>query len=114
GRGHASMLGMVVSTGVGGGLILDGKLISGASGNAGHIGHIVVDPADGPRCGCGGRGCVEAIARGPALVQWAQSEGWRPEQKDATAKDLAGDAALGHAIAMAAMRRAGHALGVAI
>jgi glucokinase len=114
GRGRRNVLGMVVSTGVGGGLVLDGRLVEGASGNAGHIGHVVVDPDAGPECGCGGHGCLEAIARGPALVQWAQAEGWRPEQKDATAKDLAGDAALGHAVATAAMRRAGQALGVAI
>ncbi|MGV9776421.1 ROK family protein, partial [Streptosporangium sp. NPDC003464] len=61
GRGSANMLGMVVSTGVGGGLILGGRLIDGASGNAGHIGHIVVDPG-GPVCGCGGRGCLEEAA----------------------------------------------------
>jgi glucokinase len=114
GRGRRNVLGMVVSTGVGGGLVLDGRLVQGASGNAGHVGHIVVDPDTGPECSCGGRGCVEAIARGPALVQWAQAEDWRPEQKDASAKDLAGDAALGHPVATAAMRRAGHALGVAI
>ncbi|MBO0836691.1 MAG: ROK family protein, partial [Actinobacteria bacterium] len=59
-------------------------------------------------------GCLEAIARGPALVKWAQREGWRPDQQDATAKDLAGDGALGHGVAIAAMRRAGRALGVAI
>jgi glucokinase len=114
GRGHANMLGMVVSTGVGGGLVLDGRLINGASGNAGHIGHIVVDPEDGPVCGCGGRGCVEGIARGPALVQWAQARGWRPGQRDASAKDLADDAAHGHPVGLAAMRRAGRALGIAI
>ena len=114
GRGVANMLGMVVSTGVGGGLILDGKLIEGASGNAGHIGHVVVDPEDGPICGCGGRGCLEGIARGPALVSWAQQQGWRPDRADATAKDLADDAALGHSVGLAAMRRAGRALGIAI
>jgi glucokinase len=114
GRGRDNVLGMVVSTGVGGGLILDGTLIEGASGNAGHIGHVVVDPDTGPDCGCGGRGCLEAIARGPALVAWAQSQGWRPEQRDATAKELAGDGALGHPIGLAAMRRAGRALGIAI
>jgi glucokinase len=114
GRGRDNVLGMVVSTGVGGGLVLDGQLIRGASGNAGHIGHVVVDPENGPLCGCGGRGCAEAIARGPALVTWAQAEGWRPDQKDATAKDLAGDGALGHPIGLAAMRRAGRALGIAI
>jgi glucokinase len=114
GRGHDNVLGMVVSTGVGGGLVLDGQLIRGASGNAGHIGHVVVDPETGPLCVCGGRGCAEAIARGPALVTWAQAEGWRPDQQDATAKDLAADGALGHPIGLAAMRRAGRALGIAI
>jgi glucokinase len=114
GRGRDNVLGMVVSTGVGGGLILDGRLIEGASGNAGHIGHVVVDPETGPICGCGGRGCLEAIARGPGLVTWAQSQGWRPDQADATAKDLAGDGALGHPVGIAAMRRAGRALGIAI
>jgi glucokinase len=114
GRGLDNVLGMVVSTGVGGGLILDSRVIEGASGNAGHIGHVVVDPEDGPACACGGRGCLEAIARGPALVAWAQREGWRPGQPHATAKDLADDAAQGHPIGLAAMRRAGRALGIAI
>lgn len=114
GRGRRNVLGMVVSTGVGGGLVLDDRLVEGASGNAGHIGHVVVDPDTGPECACGGRGCLEAIARGPALVQWAQAEGWRPDKADATAKDLAGDGAAGHQIATAAMKRAGRALGIAI
>jgi glucokinase len=114
GRGRDNVLGMVVSTGVGGGLVLDGRLVEGASGNAGHIGHVVVDPDTGPVCECGGRGCLEAIARGPSLVAWAQAEGWRPEQKGATAKELADDAALGHPVGQAAMQRAGRALGIAI
>jgi glucokinase len=113
GRGRDTMLGIVVSTGVGGGLVLDGRLINGATGNAGHIGHVVADP-DGPPCVCGGQGCVEAIARGPALAAWAQAQGWRPGQPQVTAKDLADDAAQGHSIGLAAMRRAGTALGVAI
>ena len=113
GRGRTTMLGIVVSTGVGGGLVLDGRLINGATGNAGHIGHVVVDP-EGPPCVCGGQGCVEAIARGPALAAWAQAQGWRPGQPQVTAKDLADDAAQGHPIGLKAMRRAGHALGIAI
>ena len=68
GRGSDNMLGMVVSTGVGGGIILDGQLRHGQSGNAGHVGHIVVWP-NGPRCGCGGRGCVEAVASGSGLAR---------------------------------------------
>jgi glucokinase len=113
-QGAANVLGMVVSTGVGGGLILDGRIATGASGNAGHIGHVVVEPRDGPLCGCGGHGCLEAVARGPGLAAWARGQGWRPGQPDATAKDLAGDAARGHPVALAAMRRAGRALGLAI
>jgi glucokinase len=114
GRGWRNVLGMVVSTGVGGGLILNNHLIAGASGNAGHVGHVVVDPEDGPECVCGGRGCLEAIARGPALAAWAQEQGWRSDQPGMTAKDLAGDAAQGHPVGLAAMRRAGRALGIAI
>lgn len=114
GRGRDNVLGMVVSTGVGGGLILDSRVINGASGNAGHIGHVVVDPGDGPLCACGARGCLEGIARGPALVAWAQGEGWRQGQPDATARDLADDGAHGHPVGVAAMRRAGRALGIAI
>jgi glucokinase len=111
GRGRSNVLGMVVSTGVGGGLVLGGHLVDGASGNAGHIGHVVVDPA-GPECECGGVGCLEAIARGPAIAAWARSQGWGHAK--ATARDVADDAARGHPVAVAALRRAGEALGVAI
>jgi glucokinase len=114
GRGRGNILGMVVSTGVGGGLILDGRLVEGGSGNAGHIGHVVVDPVDGPDCACGGYGCLEAIARGPALVEWAQGEGWRQGEPGVTAKDLADDGAAGHPVGRSALRRAGQALGIAI
>jgi glucokinase len=65
-RGHQNFMAMVVSTGVGGGIVLDGQLLEGASGNAGHVGHIVVEPS-GRRCACGGRGCLEAEASGPAI-----------------------------------------------
>ena len=57
---------MVVSTGVGGGIVLNGQLLDGESGNAGHIGHVIVEP-NGRRCSCGGRGCLEAEASGPAI-----------------------------------------------
>jgi glucokinase len=124
GKGSDDMLGMVVSTGVGGGLILGGRLIDGGTGNAGHIGHVVVDP-EGPPCRCGGRGCLEAIARGPGLAEWAVSKGWTPgsrpqdgglyqEAATANARRLAQDAAAGDPIASAAMVRAGRAVGIAI
>lgn len=65
--GRASYLAMVVSTGVGGGIVVDGRLLEGRTGNAGHIGHVVVVP-EGRPCGCGGRGCLEAEASGTALA----------------------------------------------
>jgi len=64
--GERSYLAMVVSTGVGGGLVVDGRLLDGIDGNAGHIGHVIVEP-EGARCGCGARGCLEAEASGPAI-----------------------------------------------
>jgi glucokinase len=100
---------MVVSTGVGGGLILDGRLRDGATGNAGHIGHIVVEP-DGPSCGCGGRGCLEAVARGPAVVAWAAERG----SPATDGRDLARLATAGDPVALAAFERAGAAVGLAV
>jgi glucokinase len=66
--GVADFIGMVVSTGVGGGIVLDGRLLDGAAGNAGHIGHVIVEP-DGHRCGCGAVGCLEAEASGTAIAR---------------------------------------------
>jgi len=65
--GCDDFLALVVSTGVGGGIVLDGRLLDGSGGNAGHIGHVVVEP-DGRRCACGGRGCLEAEASGTAIA----------------------------------------------
>ncbi|MGH9190378.1 MAG: ROK family protein [Acidimicrobiales bacterium] len=65
--GISHFVAMVVSTGVGGGIVLDGRLLDGAAGNAGHIGHVVVEP-EGRACTCGGRGCLEAEASGSAIA----------------------------------------------
>jgi glucokinase len=65
--GQENFVGMVVSTGVGGGIVLNGRLLNGGSGNAGHIGHVIVVP-DGRPCVCGGRGCLEAEASGTAIA----------------------------------------------
>jgi glucokinase len=61
-----SYLSMVVSTGIGGGLVMDGRLIDGATGNAGHVGHINV-VNNGRKCACGSYGCLEAEASGGAI-----------------------------------------------
>lgn len=66
--GVDDFIGMVVSTGVGGGIVLDGRMLDGADGNAGHIGHVVVEPG-GHECGCGARGCLEAEASGTAIAR---------------------------------------------
>lgn len=66
-RGCADYLAMVVSTGVGGGLVVDGRVLDGAAGNAGHIGHVNVVP-DGRTCACGALGCLEAEASGSAIA----------------------------------------------
>jgi glucokinase len=112
GRGAEFLLGMVVSTGVGGGLVLDGAPYDGRTGNAGHVGHVVVDPDGGP-CSCGGRGCVETIAGGPRMAQWAREQGWdAPENADA--KELADAAAAGDAIALRAFARGATAVAAMI
>ncbi|SRX92084.1 putative sugar kinase [Mycobacterium tuberculosis H37Rv] [Mycobacterium shimoidei] len=110
GQGARFMLGMVVSTGVGGGLVLDGVPYHGRTGNAGHVGHVVVDPGGEP-CRCGGRGCVETIASGPSLVRWAQANGWTGP---ADAAALAGAAAAGDGVAVRAFERGATALAATI
>lgn len=72
GRGARYLLGMIVSTGVGGGIVADGRIFHGATGNAGHIGHTIVS-AEGPRCSCGAIGCLTAYASGTGLVARARA-----------------------------------------
>lgn len=113
-RGYDNALCMVVSTGVGGGLVLGGKLRTGPSGNAGHIGHISVD-LDGDACPCGSRGCVERIASGPNIARRALEGGWRPgPDGDATAAAVASAARAGDPVAVASFERAAQALAAGI
>ena len=112
GRGAHFMLGMVVSTGIGGGLVLDGAPYDGRTGNAGHVGHVVVEP-DGAPCTCGGRGCVETIASGPHIARWARENGW-DAPPDADAKELADAANAGDPVALRAFRRGATAVAATI
>lgn len=107
--GVPDVLSLVVSTGIGGGLVLGGKIVAGASGNAGHIGHIVVPGSTTP-CACGGIGCVETVSSGPSAVRWARELGWT----GSTGTELAADAAAGEPVAITSLQRAGVALGHAI
>ncbi|MER5370312.1 ROK family protein [Streptomyces sp. NPDC002722] len=113
-RGYDNALCMVVSTGVGGGLVLGGKLHPGPTGNAGHIGHVCVD-LDGDPCPCGSRGCVERIASGPNIARRALEAGWRPgPDGDASAAAVAAAARAGDRIAVASFERAAQALAAGI
>lgn len=109
GRGARFLLGIVVSTGVGGGLVLDGGPYHGRTGNAGHVGHVVVEP-DGQPCTCGGRGCVETVAAGPSMTRWAQANGWSGD--DAVA--LTESATAGNPLALRAFRCGAQALAAMI
>ncbi|MGP3981734.1 ROK family protein [Streptomyces sp. KR80] len=113
-RGRANALCMVVSTGVGGGLVLNGRPHPGPTGNAGHIGHISVD-LDGDLCPCGARGCVERIASGPNIARRAHEGGWRPgPDGDSTAVAVARSARAGDPVARASFERAAQALAAGI
>ncbi len=113
-RGFENALCMVVSTGVGGGLVLGGRLHTGRTGNAGHIGHITVD-LDGSVCPCGAPGCVEGLASGTAIAAHAQAAGWSaPPGVAPTAAAVADAARAGDPRAQWAYERAAQALAAAI
>ncbi|MYK17192.1 ROK family protein, partial [Candidatus Poribacteria bacterium] len=89
GRGYNAVLYMTMSTGIGGGIVLDGQVYHGANDSAGEVGHQILLP-DGPLCGCGKRGCLEALCSGPAIARRAQAA-VRNEKASATALlDLTG------------------------
>ncbi|MFO7690231.1 MAG: ROK family protein [Cryobacterium sp.] len=109
GQGLSNVMAMIVSTGIGGGLIIDGHAVTGPSGNAGHIGHIEVAGFDDP-CACGGRGCLEAVASGPKTVAYATRQGFT----GTTGEDLAAAYTAADPVARQAVERSGRALGQAI
>lgn len=126
GGGAESLVYLTVSTGVGGGIILNGRIWRGSDGMAGHIGHLRLEP-DGPPCVCGSRGCLESIAAGPSIAAEArrrielhpergrallEAAGGDPHRLDA--KAIAKAAAAGDELAHAVMRRAAWALGAGI
>jgi len=93
GKGARSLVYLTVSTGIGGGIILDGKIWHGLKDGAGEVGHMTLLP-DGPVCGCGNRGCLEALASGPSIARRAREAlgTGRPsrlrEIRDVTAADV--------------------------
>ncbi len=109
GRDAASLLGMVVSTGVGGGLVLEGRAVRGSTGNAGHIGQIEVAGFTPPGV-AGDAAMLESLASGPNTVAYARSRGWT----GSTGEELALSCAAGDGAAVEAVRRSAAAVGRAI
>ena len=122
GRGTRHLLHATLGTGIGGGIVVDGRLYRGATGLAGEIGHIILDPA-GPKCNCGSRGCMEAMVSGVAFAARAKKLLEQGKSRvlqelagygEPTAADLYHAAAKGDALCEAEIRHGGHLLGLGL
>jgi len=119
GIGHHHLVYITVSTGIGAGVIINDQLLLGYHGLAAELGHTTVIP-DGPLCGCGKKGHLEAVTSGPAIARWAEQELKRgvpsslPMDKLITAKDVSVAATQGDKLSQDALARAGTYLGIAI
>ncbi len=119
GIGHHHLVYITVSTGIGAGVIINDQLLLGYHGLAAELGHTTVIP-DGPLCGCGKKGHLEAVTSGPAIARWAEQELKRgvpsslPMDKLITAKDVSLAATQGDKLSQDALARAGTYLGIAI
>jgi glucokinase len=124
GRGVSDMIYLTISTGIGGGMIVNNRLFTGGNGLGGEVGHMAIDPR-GPQCSCGNVGCVEVMASGTAIARNARqrlSEGatsvlldWAEgDLSRITAKEVGRAAQEGDALAMAIYREAGTYIGSAL
>jgi len=124
GRGYRDVIATFVGTGIGGCLILRGEIVTGSTGNAGELGHMIVE-AGGPRCGCGARGCMEALASKTAIarrVEKAVRKGLPTVLADKMARkggrlksgDLADAVAAKDVVALTEVQRAAHFLGIGL
>jgi glucokinase len=129
GRGRDHVVYLTMSTGIGGGLILDGRLYRGANGNAGELGHMRVVDHGGPRCGCGKRGCLEAFCSGPSIARRAREalaaapeSPWAKRVRDTvegglervTAEHLFSAARQGDELALRLVDETAHYMGIAL
>jgi glucokinase len=110
GRGKRHVLCVTIGTGIGAGIILDGKLYRGVDGSHPELGHHVID-ADGPLCSCGARGCWERLASGTHLAEWYNAQS---STEPITAKRIFELAAAGNALALKAVEREAYYLGVGV
>lgn len=122
GRGTRHLLHATLGTGIGGGIVVDRKLYRGATGLAGEIGHIVIDPG-GPKCNCGSRGCLEAMVSGVAFAERSKkliASGKAPilaslvGDREPKGRDLFAAAQQGEQMAEAEIRHGGHLLGLGL
>src|SRR5579863_10185968 len=115
GRNRTRLIYITVGTGIGGGIILDGKLYRGVDGAHPEVGHQVVDPS-GPQCSCGFRGCWESLAAGPAMAAWFESHALadNPHLQGITAKKICELAQQGDAVAKQAVEHEAYYLGIGL
>jgi glucokinase len=122
GMGTRHLLHATLGTGIGGGIVIDGRLYRGARGLAGEIGHVVIDPS-GPRCNCGSRGCLEALVSGVAFAERARrlvAQGRSPllatgaASRSPDSRDLFAAAVAGCAASAAEIQNGGHLLGLVL
>lgn len=116
GVGHSNLIYITISTGIGSGIICDGRLLLGERGLAGELGHITVIPENGPMCGCGKRGHLEAVASGTGIARYVadQLSKGRSSQilkEQPSAKEISEAARQGDELAGEAFQRAGTFLG---
>lgn len=119
GRGHHHLLYLTISTGIGGGVIVNDRLLHGQHGLAAELGHVTV-LADGPVCSCGYKGHLEALAAGPAIVRYVREQleaGIQSELRsgeELNAREVAEAAKRGDTLAKSAYQRAGEYLGIGV
>jgi glucokinase len=121
-RGHQTIICLTLGTGVGGGIILDGKLWRGPDGTAGELGHTSVEPFGGVQCKCGNTGCLEVYASATAIVRITrESLAQHPNSllhsinaTELTSEKICGAAIAGDELAIEVFRRMGVYLGVAM
>jgi len=119
GKGHHHVLYITISTGIGGGIIIDDRLLVGTHGLAAEIGHVTILP-DGPKCGCGHRGHLEALASGTAIAKYVAEQlalgvsSSLSTVESPSAADISLAAEKGDSLAIEAFNRAGSFLGMAL
>ena len=115
GRNRSRLIYVTVGTGIGGGIVIEGKLYRGVDGAHPEVGHHVIDPA-GPECTCGFRGCWESLAAGPAMVAWLQrnSPAEYPHREGITAQRICELAREGDPVAVQAVETESYYLGLGL